>query len=145
MPNPLARNDSKKNYINYLPHTLREAYVQAAEDPDKMDLHDEMSLLRGMLKTYIRQMGDEDIDLGVIKGVTTLVDKIGKIHAAISSHESKMREHISVKMIPFIIQGICGIVKSEVDDDMIAARISERIGNMPIVLEKTVKSDVVDG
>jgi len=135
----------KQNYTDYLPHTLKEAYIQAIEDPDKMDLSEELGLLRGMLKAYIKQLGqDGEIDFNVIKGTTTLIDKIGKIHQAISTHEAKMREHIPVKMMPFLIQGICGIIKSEVEDDQIAARISERIGNMPIVLERSVKSDIID-
>jgi len=137
---------AKKNYKNYLPKNLREAYVQAAEDPDKLDLTDEMSLLRGLLGTYLKQMVGEDgemfVDNDTIKGVTTLIDKIGKTQVAISNHQTKMRENIPVRMIPVIIQGICNIVKSVVDDERLVTQISERIGNIPMLM-RNVDAEII--
>ena len=132
------------NYKQYLPTTIQEAFVAASEDPDLMSLKEEMALLRTLLAKYLEQNDLDQIDEKFLDAVTKLVDKIGKTHQSISTHEAKMREHIPIKMMPFMIQAICGIIKQTVQDEELVALIRERIGNIPLLSAKTVEVETVE-
>lgn len=124
-------------YSEHLPKTLQEAYLLAVDDKDKLNLDNELALLRTLLASLIRSVPADDegnlqVDEKEVKAISNLVDKIGRIQSAISTHEMKMKQHLHVSMIPVMIQSICNIVRNVIQDEEAVARISSSIANIPL-------------
>ena len=131
------------NYTKHLPQNLREAYVAALEDPDMLQLRDELALLRSILARKVEVLDDEDIDSATIKDITTLVDKVGKLQSNMVDYEYKSRQVISISMIPIIIKAIIQIIRNRIGDERLASEIGQDIGSIPMLLsEPTKKAEV---
>lgn len=127
-------------YTKYLPSSLQEAYVAAQEDPDMMDLKGEMALLRSLLAEFVNQNAG-DIDREMIASVSTLVDRIGKVHSNIVDYEYKNRQVISISMIPVIIRSISHIVRTVIMDETKVAEIANQIGDLPLMLTQPMEKE----
>jgi len=134
---------SKYRYKNYMPEDLLEAYTRSADDPEKLDMSDELGLLRSVLSKKLEQsFQEEELDDKTIRSITTLVDKIAKIQTAISDHETKMNHYIHVRSMPIMIEAIGRIIKQVVQDDHMVEIISDRIKRLPVLAKSPEVIDV---
>uniref|UniRef100_A0A6M3IN21 Uncharacterized protein n=1 Tax=viral metagenome TaxID=1070528 RepID=A0A6M3IN21_9ZZZZ len=130
-------------YRQYLPKTIQEAYVQHAQDPNLMDLRDELGLLRSLLGRYLSQFerdGDLVVNEELIAGATKLVDRIAKVHQSITQYESRMREVIPLTMVPVLISRVTAIVRRVVGDERTAQVVGEQIAAIPVISSETIVS-----
>jgi len=134
---------AKHRYKNYMPEDLLEAYTRSADDPEKLDMSDELGLLRSVLSKKLEQsFQDEELDDKTIRSITTLVDKIAKIQTAISDHETKMNHYIHVRSMPILIEAIGRIIKQVVQDEHMVEVISDRIKRLPVLAKSPEVIDV---
>ena len=133
-----------KRYKSYLPEDLLSAYTRNADDPEKLDLSDELGILRILLGKKIESTFlEEDIDDKSIKSVTTLIDKIAKVQTSISDHETKQNNYIHVRTLPVMLEAIGRIIKSVVGDEKLVELISDKIKSLPL-MTKTVDVEVLE-
>jgi len=134
---------TKHRYKNYMPEDLLEAYTRSADDPEKLDMSDELGLLRSILSKKLEQsFQEEELDDKTIRSITTLVDKIAKIQTAISDHETKMNHYIHVRSMPIMIEAIGRIIKQVVQDEHMVEVISDRIKRLPVLAHSPEVVDV---
>ena len=117
----------------YLPHTLREAFNAAANDPDLGSLHEELAALRLMLGKYIEanpQVFSGEVES--IKDAIVMLREVRDTVTAIAAVEGRLRAYIPVAIMPVVLTQICNVVKEFMPDERMLARLSERLGQVPI-------------
>lgn len=117
----------------YLPHTLREAFNTVANDPELGSLREELAALRLMLGKYIEanpQVFDGEVDS--IKDAILMLREVRDTVTAIAAVEGRLRAYIPVAIMPVVLTQICEVVKEFMPDERMLARLSERLGQVPL-------------
>lgn len=77
---------------------LRETFRQFHEDPHKLQCTSELSLMRTMLAALLHRITDDNLNIEVIAGVTTMCEKITQVIERIGKIEKVTPEHLSLLM-----------------------------------------------
>jgi hypothetical protein len=120
---------------------LRETYKRFFEDPNKMRCDGELTLMRTMLASLLQRITDENLNIEVIAGVTTMCDKItmviermGKIEKITPEHLNLLMQQmteVAAKYIPAdkLEEFAADVERISVEPDKITQRIPYEPGN----------------
>jgi hypothetical protein len=77
---------------------LRETYKRFYEDPNKMRCDSELTLMRTMLASLLQRITDDNLNIELIAGVTSMCDKITSVVERMGKIEKLTPEHINILM-----------------------------------------------
>lgn len=77
---------------------LRETYKRFYEDPNKMRCDGELTLMRTMLASLLQRITDDNLNIEVIAGVTSMCDKITVVIERMGKIEKITPEHLNLLM-----------------------------------------------
>lgn len=77
---------------------LRETYKRFYEDPNKMRCDSELTLMRTMLASLLQRITDDNLNIELIAGVTSMCDKITSVVERMGKIEKLTPEHINLLM-----------------------------------------------
>lgn len=77
---------------------LRETYKRFYEDPNKMRCDSELTLMRTMLASLLQRINDDNLNIELIAGVTTMCDKITTVVERMGKIEKITPEHLNLLM-----------------------------------------------
>ena len=116
-------------YSKHLTRTLRELYDEFRNDPELLDLRDEIALLRAKL------VQDQEES---VRSLAAVADTIGKLAGRVIEREEGLKLHISVDRLNVVVAAITQVIVEELRvcphcgeplDDL-RARISDAIANL---------------
>jgi hypothetical protein len=121
-------------YASYLTGTVREKLLEAQRMEEDFDLRNELHLLKARLmeeldKKECEHCGQRGTDK---KEVRELVTAITKVTEAQAKNVDRLAGYIPVKMMPLIFRQVVEVIKLNVKDEALLARIATQLGRIRI-------------
>ena len=113
-------------YTFFKSRTLQAAYERCQGDPDRLDLKDELALLRTCLSAVLAVVKDADeLRSRHASAVIVLVKEIGDIAKIISRIEADMKAVINPEQLQTIVDQLFTVIARHVPDKVVLAQIQE--------------------
>jgi len=115
-------------YTKYLSISAREKLMEAQAMEEDLDLKGELQLLRTLLMEKMQNRTEESKDKDVLDIITGIKDLVKTSSTMID----KLQGYIPVTMLPVIFRQITDVIKLNVKDDDVLARIATQLGRVRV-------------
>ena len=108
--------------------TLQEAYEVLANNPDRLDLGEELGLARLVLQTLVEKTEKIGSENG--EGIISLTRSISELARTMALVEKDIRQTINAEQLRLIANQFLLVIGRHVEDKELLARIQDDLGNI---------------
>uniref|UniRef100_A0A6H1ZGR6 Uncharacterized protein n=1 Tax=viral metagenome TaxID=1070528 RepID=A0A6H1ZGR6_9ZZZZ len=118
-------------YRDRLPSSLREAFAQARDNQDMLDLRNEIALVRALLDRYLQQSTDT-IDEKFLDAVGKTTDRIAKTVKLCDDMLERKRMYVHINMLGAFVASIAAAIRQRIQDPRLVNDLIIELGRVSL-------------
>lgn len=113
-------------YSKYVTHTLADTVQLLLEDPNLINLREQIAFKQALILNRLEQIGEEMTESD-LKFLTELSEKVSRDIERLNKIEHGEKFVLRVEEVQAVVQQITVMIRQEIDDDNLVSRLAGRL------------------